>query len=405
MLALLFMVVIGTMVGAIATWTSNGLSNTLTFQKAGNVQSALSSASNVAIQNIRYTPMITGTPNTLNANPPTACFGTAVPSTVQTQVGSVDVWCSTVWTPTSANTRVVTVSACLSSADGGNGATCAQHTGLQTVVTFDDYSAQNPNISLAACTAPPTGTCGTGMTISSSLTGVSSPTVTGLFNSTTHASLSSGPATGSGTMEVDGTGFQAGSTWVTFVGSSSIPVPNLVLTATNVNVTSPTSLTLSIPAATTLGAYNVVVTTPNGVSATGPASQYTYNPVIPTVTSVTTASGSATGSAAGGSTVIVSGTGFLTNSGPDTTTVEFIDQTNGTIYTSPPTTVVVNSTGTQLTAATPAISSLDLNYDVVVLTAPGGQASPTRPRRPSPTHPLCRWWPARPRLRAQRAPW
>jgi hypothetical protein len=77
--------------------------------------------------------------------------------------------------------------------------------------------------------------------------------------------------------------------------------------------------------------------------------------------------------------VIITGTGFLTNSGPDSTTVEFIDQANGTIVTSPTNTVVVNATGTQVTAATPAISSLDLNYDVVILTAPGGQSAKNPP--------------------------
>ncbi len=368
-LALLFLVVIGTVVGGIATWTSNDLSNTIVFQNASKVHTALTAATNTATQNIRYTPLIGSgsNPQTLNANPPSYCFGSTSPSQVTTQGYTVDVWCSTTWTPTSAATRVVTISACLSTIDLGNAATCAQSPGLQTVVTFDDYSALNPFISQAACTSPPTGTCGSGMTISSSLLAVGSPTVTLL-------SSRSGFVIGGGTLTVTGTGFVAGSTSVNFVGSAA--AQNLVLNGTNVTVTSPTSLTVSIPPATTTGAYNVLVTTPNGTSgAIAGVTVYTYNPDAPTVTGVTTSSGSATGSAAGGSTIIVTGSGFLSQSAGDSTTVQFIDQGPGTnVYTAPSSSVVVNSTGTQLTATTPAISSTDLNYSVQVVTAPGGSS-------------------------------
>jgi hypothetical protein len=244
-LALIFLVVIGTVVGAMASWTANALSDTLSFNQASNVQSALHAGTNVAIKSIGYTPLYGSgsNPQTLNANPPYFCFGSSSPSQVTTQGIAVDVWCSTVWNPTSAATRVVTVSACLNSIDQGNAATCAQSPGLQTVVTFDDYSAQNPNVSLAQCSA----TCGSGMTISSSLMGVSPPTVTSL-------SSTSGPTTGTGTLTVSGTGFVSGSTSVNFVGTTASQNLNLAVAAKSVTVISPTSLSVTIPAATTVTA-------------------------------------------------------------------------------------------------------------------------------------------------------
>jgi hypothetical protein len=397
-LALLFLVVIGTVVGGIASWTSNALGNTIVFQNAAKAQSALSSATNTAIQLIRYTPLIgdsTGATQTLNANPPSYCFGPTSPgeSQVTPTLGyQVDVWCSTVWNPTSAATRVVTVSACLSSNDEpGNvtpaqfAATCAKNPGLQTVVTFDDYSAENANLSQVACTSPPHGNCGSGMTISSSLIGVGSPSVS--LIQTSSGPPQSGPATGGGTLTLTGTGFVAGpsgcgsspsaapcSTAVNFVDTNA--AKNIVLSGANVTVASPTSLTVTIPPATTVTTYNVVVTTPNGTSPTGgSATVYTYNPVTPTVTSATTASGTATGSAAGGSTIIITGAGFVSSNG-GSTTVEFVDQGPGGVNpTAPSGSVNVNATGTQLTATTPAISSTDLSYSVVVVTAPGGQSN------------------------------
>jgi hypothetical protein len=57
----------------------------------------------------------------------------------------------------------------------------------------------------------------------------------------------------------------------------------------------------------------------------------------------------------------------------NTTSVQFIDPLNAAnTYTAPTFSITVNSTGTQLTATTPAISSTDLTYNVVVVTSPGG---------------------------------
>jgi len=74
-------------------------------------QYALSSATQVAVSNIRYTPLLNSN-QTLNASPPSYCWGTSAPSelTIQsgegTQSNQVAVWCSTAWNPSSVSTRV-----------------------------------------------------------------------------------------------------------------------------------------------------------------------------------------------------------------------------------------------------------------------------------------------------------
>src|SRR5580692_3615754 len=62
-LALVFLVAVAMIVGALATWTSNDLNNSSQFKSARSLQFAVGGATNVAIQNIRYAPLL---PNTLN---------------------------------------------------------------------------------------------------------------------------------------------------------------------------------------------------------------------------------------------------------------------------------------------------------------------------------------------------
>ncbi len=101
------------------------------------------------------------------------------------------------------------------------------------------------------------------------------------------------PAAGGVTVTATGTGFIAGQTSVT-VGSAQI-------SAANVTVTSPTSLTFSSPAQDSASS-GVVIRTPIGDSNLG----ILYFPGLPSVTSMTPA----IGPAAGGTTVTVSGAGF-----------------------------------------------------------------------------------------------
>jgi hypothetical protein len=145
---------------------------------------------------------------------------------------------------------------------------------------------------------------------------------------------------------------------------------NIILPASSsVTVNSATSLDFTTPAGTTATSYYVIVTTPYGTSSAGP--QFTYQPVIPTVTSATTPSGDTQGSAAGGSSLNITGTGFLSNLAGDNTTVTFVDTANtGITFKSPHLTV---NSSTSITATTPSISQ-DSTYYVIVTTAPGGSS-------------------------------
>lgn len=159
-LALIFLVTVGGVIGVLADWATNDLNNTTAFVSTRSLQYEASNATELAIQSIRYTPLLA---TTQNASPPAPCWsGTS--SDVSTPEGTTNdtmaAWCSTVWTPSSASTRVVTISTCVSSESA---ATCAANPYLRAVVVFDDYppgvSAPNPN----ACAVY----CGTGMTVNS----------------------------------------------------------------------------------------------------------------------------------------------------------------------------------------------------------------------------------------------
>lgn len=388
-MALMALTVSGLLVGGLASWTASDLNNTVHFNQSRSAQYALSSATQAAVQSIRYSPLL-GVGQTLNASPPTACSTGATPpsgnvpvTTLATEGDQVAVWCSTAWNPTSAVTRIVTLSACLTSVDPISGltsdgssapaasaqssaGTCASRPGLQTVVTFDDYSSNNPGTNYGICTS----TCGSGMTVNSWTTGVANPTVASL-------SSSQGPVTGGTTLTVTGTGFvpgpnpcgSGGPTKANFVAAN--PSSNIILRvpASNVCVSSPTSLSLPTPVGTTATSYYVVITTPSGTSSAGP--QFTYQPVVPTVTSATTPSGDTQGSAAGGSTLNITGTGFLSNLAGDSTTVTFVDTANAAVSVRA-LHLTVNSS-TSITATTPSISQ-DSTYYVVVTTAPGGSS-------------------------------
>ncbi|HEY0806697.1 MAG TPA: IPT/TIG domain-containing protein, partial [Pseudonocardiaceae bacterium] len=110
-----------------------------------------------------------------------------------------------------------------------------------------------------------------------------------------------GPSAGGGTVTITGTNFVAGN------GPDGTPNTTVAFGtahATNVLVGSdPTSLTCTVPPAGGNLAVNVVVTTKGGSSAASAASAYTYVP-LPTVTSVTPASGPVVG----GQAVTVTGT-------------------------------------------------------------------------------------------------
>src|SRR5208337_838630 len=157
------------------------------------------------------------------------------------------------------------------------------------------------------------------------------PTVTGV-------TPAAGPVAGGTTVTITGTGFTGATVDFGLTGASSV------------TVVSGTSITAVSPAGT--GTVDVTVTTPGGISATSPADEFTYDPV-PAVTGISPAAGPV----AGGTTVTVTGTGFVTGA-----TVDF-----GLTGASSVTVV----SGTSITAVSPAGTG---TVDVTV-TTPGGTSA------------------------------
>lgn len=135
-LALVYLVSIGLVVTALASWASNDLNNTTKFNASSELHYALSGATNTAIQTIRYSPMPPATPTQKQPTTVGKCWTPSSTLTINTY--SVTVWCSTVEDNdnTSGNTRQVTFYACLSTLSSSQ---CQNTPRLTVVVIFDDY--------------------------------------------------------------------------------------------------------------------------------------------------------------------------------------------------------------------------------------------------------------------------
>jgi hypothetical protein len=163
-LAMAYIIVVSVVVGALTTWASGDLNNTAKFNSVRTLDYSLSSAVEVAINSIRYTPLV-GTNQTLNAAAPGSyCWGTGGTSTLQLNASSptIAVYCSTLMDEqnTQGVNRTVTLDACVS---GTSLASCAQTPQLQAIVVFDDYPSTGAQGSSAACTTY----CGEGATLES----------------------------------------------------------------------------------------------------------------------------------------------------------------------------------------------------------------------------------------------
>lgn len=142
-LALVYIIVISLTVAALASWSTNDLHNTGNFKATSELHYAVSSATNTAIQSIRYAPLPSSTPPQKQATPtpPGNCWTpTGSPTSSQVTINNytVDVWCSTYedLSNGSGNTRTVTFYACLSTLTS---AQCQNAPMLKAVVIFDDY--------------------------------------------------------------------------------------------------------------------------------------------------------------------------------------------------------------------------------------------------------------------------
>ena len=157
----------------------------------------------------------------------------------------------------------------------------------------------------------------------------------------TSVTPASGPATGGTQITITGASFAAGAT--VRVGGAL---------ASSVTLVSATQLRATTPAGT-VGAQAVQVTNTSGASATR-AAAFTYTAVAPTLTSVSPTSGPT----AGGTTITLTGTGFVSGA-----TV----RVGGTSATS-----VTVVSGTQITARTPAGTAGARDVQV---TNPSGQSA------------------------------
>ena len=242
---------------ALVDWVGNDLRNTANFTAAQSFQSTANSASQVALQTVRYNFMS----QTLNASPPAPCWtASPSPSLFLLNGQSVDSWCTTSWTIGTDQGRVVTISTCLSSVTAAN---CAQSPLLQAVVAFGDFQ-KGYGFTACGMTPPSWVTCGTTMTINTWAFGVTPPTVTSLTDGSLGCTVGS-------PVNIRGTNF-TGTTSVNFLPSSTL-ASDSVIAASSFTVVSSALITACTPTPGGVNAY-VEVMTPNGPSALGPTFSY-----------------------------------------------------------------------------------------------------------------------------------
>lgn len=146
-LALIFLLVVSGVVLALSSAAANDLRNVKAFASARTLRAAESSATEVALYRVRYTP--------------SSCTTTS-PVVFTINGLTFDVYCSTVSTPLSSTSRVVTFYTCPSTVSE---ATCTlpppNYPDLYAVATFDDYG---PGLQTPVTTECVT-LCGAGMTL------------------------------------------------------------------------------------------------------------------------------------------------------------------------------------------------------------------------------------------------
>jgi hypothetical protein len=159
--AFIYLVAVSVTVLGLSNWVANDLSNVKGFTNSRELQQASQSTVEFAIQNIRYTPLISTNQTWGQFN---YCWGSGGTSSLTIDGYSVSAYCSTVWNPTSATTRTVTIDACLATITA---AACQAPNGpyLQAVVVFDDYPPGGAAPVNGSCVL--WSWCGEGMTVTS----------------------------------------------------------------------------------------------------------------------------------------------------------------------------------------------------------------------------------------------
>ena len=194
-LAFAYLVAISLVITLLSSWVTNDLNNSTKFTSANSLTLAATDMTDVAIQYVRYNPLISSSQIAGTSSPFVACWGGESIKDIPVINGNqIAVWCSTLWNPLSYQTRVVTFVACPISvseiscqqATPGVGQQPPTYTDslLTVVVTYDDYPpapAKSAPIQ-ALCSV----WCGAGMTVGSWQWGSSTPgTVTGVASSAT----------------------------------------------------------------------------------------------------------------------------------------------------------------------------------------------------------------------------
>ena len=263
-LALVFLVVVSLIVISLATWTSANLSNTIRFNAAQSMVSAANSATELAVQNVRYDFEA----STINQWTPVECL--APTGQFQQNNQTVSVWCRTRWNFTNINaTRVVTFWTCPGSTFS---VTCATQPLVQAIVSYNDYpqSGTSSNClpvststtSTTTTTAPIELSCGAGMKIDSWVFGAVAPFATSVSSAVANSSCASGQS-----FTINGSNFTGPATVnlvsTTLPASASPSAPVLA-------VVSSSQITACVPTyfngTTWNGTAYVVVSTPTGVS-------------------------------------------------------------------------------------------------------------------------------------------
>jgi len=176
-LALAYIVAISLIVGALADWTMNDLNNTTNFNSTSQLHVAVSSITDLAIQNIRYTPDPTNPSPAPNPTALGTCWapvGSPAVSQYAIDNYTVAVWCTTLMAFASDQTRTVTFYACLSSLTSSSSPSaistamnnCSNTPLLTAVVVFDDYPAQGAPGQTLQCNNG-LGQCGEGWKLQS----------------------------------------------------------------------------------------------------------------------------------------------------------------------------------------------------------------------------------------------
>ncbi len=235
-LAFAYLVAISLVVALLSTWATNDLNNSTQFKTANSLDQAATDMTNVAIQYVRYNPLISSSQVPGTSSPFVACWGDdsgAIKNIPVIDGNQIAVWCSTQWNPLSYQTRVVTFVACPISVSVQSCQQSVTPPGSQTptytdslltaVVTYDDYPP-------APAKSAPIQTlcsvwCGAGITVNSWQWGSSTPgSVTGVAASATFSTEPSDTSVSANTNAA-----------VTILDASNTPVAGDLVTVSEAN--------------------------------------------------------------------------------------------------------------------------------------------------------------------------